>query len=235
MQHHHAPQTYFSQQFSMGNGFWYAQACLTSLSGMIHICFSWTNCLMMDSQADDSFYFVRRWFIWAYHHALQEWQSSASLLQARLHQGAMGWSWRTGWKVCEWQPGCQELAGWSSEDCRTDGALQRSMFTYSFLTVPLQMECYWDAQTTTTTQEQSTAPDLPTPSSDLILRDFHLHCQLLAQWSDICDEEWQSELHCYLKHVETNVLPETDVMQWWQVCWFTHLILFHSFTYNNST
>ena len=37
---------------------------------------------------------------------------------------------------------------------------------------------------------------------------------------------WQAELHAYLKEVEADVLlPDIDVVKWWQVCTFFTLLL----------
>lgn len=57
-----------------------------------------------------------------------------------------------------------------------------------------------------------------------LLKDFHCHCERLAQQDDTHEvEDWQSELWVYLRVVAKDVSPETDVVKWWQVhCVYDH-------------
>ena len=62
-----------------------------------------------------------------------------------------------------------------------------------------------------------TAPSLAKHGK--LLKDFHCHCECLAKQDGTQGaEEWQLELRHYLKVITKDVLPETDVVQWWQVC-----------------
>lgn len=50
-------------------------------------------------------------------------------------------------------------------------------------------------------------------------KDFHRHRERLAKQDGTREaEDCRSELCHYLKVVAKDVLPKTDVVQWWQVC-----------------
>ena len=51
--------------------------------------------------------------------------------------------------------------------------------------------------------------------SDSILSDFNHHCLTLLLGQK---EGWQAELCRYLKDMPANVMKETDIVEWWQVC-----------------
>ena len=50
--------------------------------------------------------------------------------------------------------------------------------------------------------------------SDSILSDFDRHHLMLLSGQE---DRWQAELRRYLKDMPTNVMKETNIMEWWQV------------------
>ena len=62
--------------------------------------------------------------------------------------------------------------------------------------------------------------------SDSILSEFDRHrlTLLLDQ-----DDGWQAELHQYLKDMPTNVMKDTDIVEWWQVHSWTLCSQYHHF------
>ena len=38
------------------------------------------------------------------------------------------------------------------------------------------------------------------------------------------NERWATELHRYLKDIPADVTKDTDIIEWWQVCSFLHLL-----------
>ena len=65
---------------------------------------------------------------------------------------------------------------------------------------------------------------------DSITSKFDWHC--LSLMSQEKHEGWEAESHWYLKELPTNVRKDSDILQWWQVC-FTGsqlLVLLHILT-----
>jgi hypothetical protein len=92
------------------------------------------------------------------------------------------------------------------------------------------MEKYWKnhprapptptATTTTGDTESATA-------TTSVLSDFDQYCLTLLAADEA--EGWEAELQRYLKDMPADVMPETDIILWWQVC---KLILFNLIVLN---
>lgn len=84
-----------------------------------------------------------------------------------------------------------------------------------------QMEKYW--------KNQFQAPPIVLPTEDAtsgntglaagasVLSDYERYCHTLLANMELCNG-WEAELHCYLKDMPADVSPETDIVEWWQVC-----------------
>ena len=55
-----------------------------------------------------------------------------------------------------------------------------------------------------------------TESSASVLSNYDRYCHTLLATTE-CDG-WEAELRCYLKDMPADVSPETDIVEWWQVC-----------------
>lgn len=83
------------------------------------------------------------------------------------------------------------------------------------------MEKYWK---NTEPQAQAPPPVLPEDvtkangdTGSSIMSDFDRHRLTLLKNSR-AREGWQAELRRYEKDVPADVTPETDIVNWWQVC-----------------
>jgi hypothetical protein len=79
------------------------------------------------------------------------------------------------------------------------------------------MEKYWKARPAARNlvATQST-PNTAQADETSILSDFDRHrLALLASRAD--NEGWQTELRRYLKDVPSDVVKDTDIVEWWQV------------------
>lgn len=82
------------------------------------------------------------------------------------------------------------------------------------------MAQYWEMRPHPSTADKSNAANAASSlvKCGQLLKDFHRHREQLAQQDKTREaEDWQSELRLYLKVVAKDVLPETDVVKWWQV------------------
>jgi len=52
--------------------------------------------------------------------------------------------------------------------------------------------------------------------TDSILSNFDHHRRILVSGQE--GEGWQAELHWYLNDMPADVMKDTDIMEWWQVC-----------------
>ncbi|KAG6824690.1 hypothetical protein H0H87_011278 [Tephrocybe sp. NHM501043] len=73
------------------------------------------------------------------------------------------------------------------------------------------MRTYWAAH-----PQAATATVPKTQPGTIIFDDFDLHCQTLLTHED--SEGWQAELCQYLKDVPADILRDTDIVEYWQVC-----------------
>jgi hypothetical protein len=83
------------------------------------------------------------------------------------------------------------------------------------------MAQYWETCPCPSAADMSKTANVPPSLAKCrqLLKDFHCHCEWLAQQDTTHEvEDWQSELQVYLRVVAKEVLPETDVVKWWQVC-----------------
>ena len=82
------------------------------------------------------------------------------------------------------------------------------------------MAQYWEMRPHPSTADKSNAANAASSlvKCGQLLKDFHHHREQLTQQDKTREaEDWQSELRLYLKVVAKDVLPETDVVKWWQV------------------
>ena len=80
------------------------------------------------------------------------------------------------------------------------------------------MEQYWKPQQTKPANLPGT-DNILQPKNESILSEFDRHrLTLLSNQSKLEDEGWQSEMHQYLKDLPANVMKDTDIVKWWQVC-----------------
>jgi hypothetical protein len=80
------------------------------------------------------------------------------------------------------------------------------------------MEQYWKTRPTadSSTSTQS-APDITLIEDASILSEYDRHrMTLLSNQAE--DKGWQAELRRYLKDLPSNVMKDTDIVEWWQVC-----------------
>lgn len=63
----------------------------------------------------------------------------------------------------------------------------------------------------------ATTVDIPSTEA-LVLSEFDKHRKTLL--SNDADEGWASELRRYLGTMQHDVMKDTDIVQWWQVCNF---------------
>ena len=55
-----------------------------------------------------------------------------------------------------------------------------------------------------------------TSTSTDAMSEFDKHCETLLL--DNLEEDWASELGCYLNTMQKDVKKDTDIVEWWQVC-----------------
>ena len=80
------------------------------------------------------------------------------------------------------------------------------------------MAQYWEMRPHPSAADTSKTANVPPVKRGQLLKDFHCHRERLALQDKTREaEDWQSELRVYLKVVAKDVLPETDVVMWWQV------------------
>ena len=107
---------------------------------------------------------------------------------------------------------------------RDHGVSEIYIALFNFLIKPLQIASYSENWPVMGDPEASTnASPSVTPTmgdDDTLLNDFHRHCQAQAKANQDCIEDWQSKLRCYLSCIEHDVSEKTDIVEWWQVCYF---------------
>jgi hypothetical protein len=80
------------------------------------------------------------------------------------------------------------------------------------------MEKYWKNCPRAPPATTPTTPTTGDTDTTSVLSDFHqYHLTLLAMDEN---EGWEAELRQYLKDMPADVMPETDIILWWQVCKF---------------
>ena len=78
------------------------------------------------------------------------------------------------------------------------------------------MEQYWSNQPRTTALAELS--DGYITENEVPLTDFDIHRRTLITQEE--NEGWAAELRRYLKDMPGNVSKETDIIEWWQVCYF---------------
>jgi hypothetical protein len=92
----------------------------------------------------------------------------------------------------------------------------------------LQMERYWKIRSNTTSTTRNPSPAVTADrTEDSIISEFDQHCLTLVSQEQ--DGGWEAKIRRYLKDLPTNVTKDTDIVEWWQVCFtaaqitlFTH-------------
>lgn len=79
------------------------------------------------------------------------------------------------------------------------------------------MEQYWSNQPQTTPAPAERSDGYIT-ENEVRLTDFDIHRRALITQEE--NEGWAAELRRYLKDMPANVSKETDIIEWWQVCYF---------------
>jgi hypothetical protein len=78
------------------------------------------------------------------------------------------------------------------------------------------MEHYWNIRVKPTAPRNST-DDITENDDNSILSEYDRHrLALIANQTE--EEGWQSEKFRYLKDLPANVSKDTDIVEWWQVC-----------------
>jgi hypothetical protein len=84
---------------------------------------------------------------------------------------------------------------------------------------------YWKHRPQVTESTPPSRSSSPTSSvdenNDSIIADFDQHRQLLLNGTS--SETWAAEVRRYLRTVEVDVKRDTDILKWWQVCYFHFL------------
>jgi hypothetical protein len=81
----------------------------------------------------------------------------------------------------------------------------------------LQMEQYWKMWLNTISTNCDLSPVVTAgQTEDSITSDFNQHC--LTLMSQEQDGGWEAEICQYLKDLLANVTKDTDIVEWWQVC-----------------
>lgn len=77
------------------------------------------------------------------------------------------------------------------------------------------MKKYWQARPAAQNLATQSTPNTAQADETSILSDFdHHRLTLLASRAD--NEGWQTELRRYLKDVPSDVMKDTDIVEWWQ-------------------
>ncbi|KAM6500774.1 hypothetical protein JOM56_003788, partial [Amanita muscaria] len=119
-----------------------------------------------------------------------------------------------------------DAKNWQDEALRVVETTVKNIYIFLFIIKDVlntvQMEEYWKTRPRKHTEEPPLTAGGPStgclPEADTVIGEYERYCQTLAQNSD--DESWQAELRRYLKEVTYDVSPETDIVNWWQVCIF---------------
>ena len=142
----------------------------------------------------------------------------------------MGRRRRTGSRTCRRQSTCKKLARWSEEVGRMRGEWYISLYL-KFLHIDcFQMEKYWKNRP----QVPPRVPLIDITSGDTgsasVLSDYDRYRRTLLSTTE-CDG-WEAELRRYLKDMPADVSPETDIVEWWQVCLiiFSHCFISEIYT-----
>jgi hypothetical protein len=81
----------------------------------------------------------------------------------------------------------------------------------------LQVERYWKTRPKTTSMTHNLSPAATAEQTDdSIISDFDRHRLTLV--SHVQDEGWEAEICRYLKDLPASVSKDTDIVEWWQVC-----------------
>jgi hypothetical protein len=94
------------------------------------------------------------------------------------------------------------------------------------------MEKYWKSRPQAPPIVSPTTSDATTgyiESSASVLSDYDRYRRTLLSTTE-CDG-WEAELRHYLKDMPVDVSPETDIVEWWQVCL---VIILHNRYFLNS-
>ena len=80
------------------------------------------------------------------------------------------------------------------------------------------MERYWKTRPAVSpTAPAASTSSVAQPNEASILSEFDRHCLALLSSQDE-DEGWQPEMRRYLKDLPADVMKDTDIVKWWQVC-----------------
>ena len=81
----------------------------------------------------------------------------------------------------------------------------------------LQVERYWKTRPKTTSMTHNLSPVATVEQTDdSIISDFDRHHLTLVY--HVQDEGWEAEIRRYLKDLPASVSKDTDIVEWWQVC-----------------
>jgi hypothetical protein len=81
----------------------------------------------------------------------------------------------------------------------------------------LQMERYWKTRPNTTSTTHNPSPVVTAERiEDSIISEFDRHRLTLVSQEQ--DGGWEAEIRRYLKDLPANVTKDTDIVEWWQVC-----------------
>jgi hypothetical protein len=76
------------------------------------------------------------------------------------------------------------------------------------------MERYWKDRPRAPPPAKNSTQATKSASAS-VLSDYDRYRQTLVADADL---GWEPELRRYLKDMPANVTPETDIIEWWQVC-----------------
>ena len=95
-----------------------------------------------------------------------------------------------------------------------------------------QMEKYWknrpQAPPVVSPTEDATSGNTGSATGTSVLSDYERYHRTLLATTE-CDG-WEAELRRYLKDMPADVSPETDIVEWWQVC---HTVFYVTFSLSN--
>ena len=141
--------------------------------------------------------------------------SSSSVLQTHLHQDCMGWSRGTSCWDRSRKHGHERLARRSQTDCQEHCKVYYIHSMWCFLTCNQMHEYYKIHPTAVATSVAS--QDTRSSSNDQTVSEYDKHRNTLL--TQDTHEGWASELRWYLGTMQWDVTKETDIVQWWQVCY----------------
>jgi len=81
------------------------------------------------------------------------------------------------------------------------------------------MERYWKTRPNITSRTRDPSPAATAEQmEDSVVSEFDRHRLMLVSSSQEQDGGWEAEIRRYLKDLPANVTKDTDIVEWWQVC-----------------